>query len=359
MRKNLFFIFINLLVALSVGGQSVTRLLATSPFDNTLVVFDTATYATITTKTMPFSLGTYQGINGLARKPSTGVFYAVVNNGSGTRYLATLNPVNGSLTSIGSLGDNFSQLTFNGNGTLLGVTGAGASNPCKVYRINVNNASKSLAGTGTVVTSYGQIICYNPVDNRVYHWSGGSPTFNSYDTSFTSAPVNLTITAGNEVVGAVYKTGGIFVTHDFNGNILKTRSTGSSTVSLNYTSHYFKGLAYITCSRSITPSLPVACSNTTVSAITLTMSGTAGATYQWYKNNVAISGATLNTITTPTTAFGYYKCMINDGCGQDSLAPGVTFTTAPPPVVSITGGTFACPPTATVQLVGSSGGTSQ
>ena len=151
-------------------AQSITRLLVVSNFDNTLRIMDTATYAQIATKTMTFSGGSFQGLHGLAMKPSTGVFYSVVNNGSGTRYLASVNPATGSVSSIGTLGDNFSHITFNGNSTLLGVTGSGASTANTVFRINTTNAAKT--SVASINNVYGQVICYNPLDNKVYHWTG-------------------------------------------------------------------------------------------------------------------------------------------------------------------------------------------
>ncbi len=353
MKKFILLLFT--VLSISIQSQSITRLLVVSNFDNTLRVLDTATYAQIASKTMTFSLGSFQGIHGLAKKPSTGVFYGVVNNGSGARYLASINPVTGSITSIGLLGDSFSQLTFNGNSTLLGVTGSGASVPNTVYRINTSNAAKS--SVAQLNNLYGQVICYNPSDNRVYHWTGGnSVTFNSYDTSFASS-TNITIGASSsEVTSAVYKTGGLFTTSDWDLNYRKIRATGGSTVYTYYggASYYPKGMAYITCPRSITTG--TYCANR--APVTLTMSGTPGATYQWFKNNVAIVGATLVSLPTATSGVGYYKCRISDGCGTDSLAAGITVSVVPVPTVAVSGSTLLCSGL-TLTLTGSSGGTSQ
>lgn len=349
--KKIFIFLILLLSTTLTKAQSVTRLLAASPFDDVLRVLDTNSYAQITTKTLTTSIGTVNGITGLAKKPSTGVYYVIMNV-SGTRYLGSLNPLTGGITSIGSLGDNFSQLTFNGYSTMLGITGTGANTPNTVYRINPLNANKT--AIQTINGSYGQVICYNPNDNKVYHWTGGSPyTYKSWDTLFTTSTNITPAVNSSEVMGAVYKTNNSFVTYDWDQNFRKVHTTGASVILNNFTTQSMKGLAYITCSRTITASSASVCTN---GQVTFTMSGTPGATYQWYKNNVLINGATNSTLS--AISGGYFKCRINDGCGQDSLAPGKNIFILSTPSVAITGNTVACSGQ-TLQLVGSSGGTSQ
>jgi len=84
---------------------------------------------------------TVVGINGLAKHPSNGTIYAVVGVSGGPRRLATLDPATGVLTDIGSLGDNFSQITFDPAGTLFGVTGDGATVPETLFQINPADAT--------------------------------------------------------------------------------------------------------------------------------------------------------------------------------------------------------------------------
>lgn len=350
MKKLLYSILFCNVLALNGYSQSVTRLLATSPNDDQLRILDTSNYSLIVARTMSLSSGTFNGSNGLARKPTNGIFYMVVKTGT-SRYLSTLNPITGSVTIIGDLQDNFAQITFNGNNTLLGVTGTGATNPNAVYRINVVNANKTFINN--VNGAFGQAICYNPTNNKVYQWTGGYPyQYTRYDTTFVSSsnvpPVNSTY----EVTGAVYKSNGKFVTFDLSNDFLKTDTVGNNDNVGTY-NQVLKGLAYITCSRTITASSPSVCAN---SAVTLSMSSTPGATMQWYKNNVAVAGATNATLA--SIGPGYFKCMIEDGCGMDSLAAGKNIILLPTPVVSITGTNTICQGAST-QLVGSSGGASQ
>ena len=351
MKKVLFTLSL-LAFIVSAQAQSVTRLLAVSPFDDILRVLDTNTYVQLHTVTLTAS-SSVNGCTGLARRNSTGIFYAVVNT-NGSRYLATLNPITGSLTLVGNLGDNFAQITFNGNNTLLGVTGIGASTPSTVYRINVNNANKSMVQT--IPGLYGQVICYNPSNNKVYHWTGGYPNaMRRFDTTFTTSSTITVANNSGEVMGAVYKTGSKMISYDWDQNFLRRDTTGNNPTLAAFATQPLKGLAYITCSRTITASTATVCgANGTV---TFTMSGTPGAQYQWFKNNQPLSGATSSTLA--GIGGGYYKCLITDGCGIDSLAAGKNIVVGSVPVVSITGsGTSICPGQS-VSLVGSSGGASQ
>ena len=87
------------------------------------------------------------------------------------------------------------------------------------------------------------------------------------------------------------------------------------------------------------------------------LTGTSGGTSQWYKNGVAISGATTPTYTA-TTAGVYNMIKTNlSGC-FDSAAVGKTITLNPLPIVTLTGSSSICPGSSTL-LTGSSGGTSQ
>ena len=351
MKKVTLFLAI-LALTFGANAQSVTRLLAVSPFDDVLRVLDTNTYVQLNTITMTAS-STINGCTGLARRNSTGIFYAVVNT-NGSRYLATLNPITGSLTMVGNLGDNFSQITFNGNNTLLGITGVGASNPSTVYRINVNNANKTTIQS--IPGNYGQVICYNPSNNKVYQWTGGYPnTMRRYDTTFTTVSTLTVTNNSGEVMGAVYKTGSKMISYDWDQNFLRRDTTGNNPLLASFATQPLKGLAYITCSRTITASSGTVCGNN--GTVTFTMSGTPGAQYQWYKNNQILTGATSATLA--GIGGGYYKCRITDGCGIDSLAPGKNIVVGSVPVVTITGSGTAICPGQTVSLLGSSGGSSQ
>lgn len=352
MKKNYLLMAIGLLSVFGYKAQSITRLLATSPFDDILRVLDTNSYATLASKTMVFSNSNFSvsGCTGLARNPVTGLFYIIAKNGLG-RHLGILNPLTGSITSQGILGDNFSHLTFNGNNTLLGCTGDGAAVPETAYRINMASAASSsinFMGAGTD----GEVICYLPINNKVYHWSGNITVFyEKYDTNFVTV-TNLSVGSyTKEVFGAVYKTNGKFLITNTSSQFRLVDTVGNFSPTITTYTQDLKGIAYITCPRIITGNLSVCPGSNTK----LSMS-TGGDAYQWFLNNVAITGAISNTYA--ATSIGYYKCMITDGCGTDSTANGVVVQAGNLPVVSISGNSIVCAGK-TGTLTGSSGGTSQ
>ena len=86
--------------------------------------------------------------NGLATDPTTGTIYAILQLASNTgknRTLATINPTTLVATKIGTLGqDGMADLAFLANGTLVGVTGDGATNPETLYSINTLTAATTL-----------------------------------------------------------------------------------------------------------------------------------------------------------------------------------------------------------------------
>jgi hypothetical protein len=78
----------------------------------------------------------------LAAQPATGVLFAVIQTTVGGRRLVTIEPVTGVATQIGTLATQISTLAFKADGTLLGVSGDGAtSNPETLYSISTSTAA--------------------------------------------------------------------------------------------------------------------------------------------------------------------------------------------------------------------------
>jgi hypothetical protein len=346
------------LTSTSVFSQSITRLVGASPFQDSLWVFDTTNFAAIRRMApTPSSGGSITGITGIAEHPATGALYVICKQSATSgRTLGTLNLLTGVVTIIGNLGDNFSSITFNGNNTLLGVTGDGATVPETVYRINTGNASTSLLralGNGLD----GEVICYNPTDNMVYHWSGnGTVVFEKFDTSgVTVTNIPIIGTTNGETFGMVHLSGNTFIGSNISSRFQRWDANG--TVGAQYgntTPDDIRGTALITCQRVISGTLTFCAGDSTL----LTMSA-GGSSYQWYRNNVLIAGATSQTYY--ATQPGWYNCMIDDMCsvsGGDSLATGVSVQQLNLPVVTLSGNSTICAGDSTL-LTGTSGGTSQ
>ncbi len=84
------------------------------------------------------------GCNGLSRHPTSGVFYAILNNATfppEARPLVTVNMGSGVCTLIGDTGDAVAGITFAPDGTLYAVTGDGASTPSTLWSVNTSNGA--------------------------------------------------------------------------------------------------------------------------------------------------------------------------------------------------------------------------
>lgn len=124
---------------------------------------------------------------GLAAHPATNQLWAVlrtqsVAGGPRVNQLVTLDPLTGSATLIGDLSDNFAGIAFRSDGTLIGVTGDGASAPESLFSISTINASSNFLfalGNG----DDGEAIAMHP-NGLMYHASGlgdGTEFFESVD----------------------------------------------------------------------------------------------------------------------------------------------------------------------------------
>ncbi len=179
-----------------------------SPFQDSVWTIDTSINYSIIERRAPFLSGfTITGVNGAAKNPVTGIIYAIVKvSGVSGRILCTFNPANATMTQIGNLGDNFSSITFSPSGQLFGVTGDGATVKETLYEINPVDGSKTLL-TALGNGADGEVICYNPDDNMIYHWSGNGTVV--YEKILSIAPYTVTNipiigTTNGETFGAAY-----------------------------------------------------------------------------------------------------------------------------------------------------------
>jgi hypothetical protein len=342
-----------LLTSFISKGQTITRLVGASPFQDSLWVMDTVNFTTVHRRLSPVMTGsTITGITGLTKHPGSGRIWVIckVSGLANGRILGKYNLLTNSVTPVGDLGDKFSSITFKGD-TLFGVTGNGATVPETLYRIDTTNASKTLAvalGNG----ADGEIICYNPSDNFIYHWSGNSSAV-TFEKIQSFAPYTITsiVTATTgETFGAVNVGPTRFITSNINSSFNRYTSTGVTTASFGSTPDDLRGLAIVNCSRVIAGNTAYCVGDSTQ------LTASAGTSYQWFKNGVAIPSAT-NQIYF-AKSIGKYNCRLSDMCGLDSGAVGVTISQNALPIVSISGPTTVCSGN-TITLTASGGGTSQ
>jgi hypothetical protein len=309
-----------------VGASS-----GTSSFQDSLWTINQADY-TVATRLQPTLAGfSISGITGMATNPMSGTVYAIVRlTGPSSRKLVTIDPNTAVCTLIGDLGAKFASLAFNANGTLYGVTGQGAAPANTLYTINTANANTTFVATlAPIGDGQGQILCFNPDDNKFYHWSGnGTVGWERFDTAYTTIEtLSYTGFPGGETFGSVYVGGGNFIMSNISGYLYNWDTAGNIGANLGFMPDDLRGLLHRTTTSTISTS--VATAICTGNAITLTVTGGVG-NYQWYMDGTAITGETNATYT--TTAAGHYNCVYTDNLNiTDSTTPGIIVTLLPLP----------------------------
>ncbi|MBK7425633.1 MAG: T9SS type A sorting domain-containing protein [Saprospiraceae bacterium] len=221
-----------------------------SPFQDSLWVIDTINSFEIITRAAPFIQGfTVTGINGASMNPINDSIYVICKvSGVSGRVLGTIDVETFEITTKGNLGDNFSSITFAPDGTLYGVTGDGASVPESLYEIDPSNASKTLL-TALGNGADGEVICYNPDDNHIYHWSGNST--NVYEKINAVPPYTVTgipgSYTGGEVFGAAYVGNGRFLTSNISSAFSYYEVAGMQSAIFGSNPDDLRGLPFINC----------------------------------------------------------------------------------------------------------------
>lgn len=222
-----------------------------SPFQDSVWTVDTTLSFAITERRAPTLSGfTVTGVNSGATHPLTGAIYVIAKvSGVSGRVLCIFNPADATLTSVGNLGDNFSSITFSPTGQLFGVTGDGASVPETLYDIDPANAAKTLL-TGLGNGADGEVICYNPDDNMIYHWSGnGTVVFEKVlpvaPYTVTGIPINGA-TSG-ETFGAAYVGNGKFLISNISSAFNYIKTDGTWSPAFGSLPDDFRGLPFLRC----------------------------------------------------------------------------------------------------------------
>jgi len=157
------------------GGSSATVPLKVYEINKT--AFSTTNTAVISSVTMTGLGFTATGVNGLARDPTDGTFYGVAKDQANAtnRRLISINPVTGVAVDIGGMGNKFTTLGINGDGTLRTITGLGAAIPLQFHSVDKTTGQTTLLCTFVppVVTTVGS-FAFNSKDGNMYWLYGFS-----------------------------------------------------------------------------------------------------------------------------------------------------------------------------------------
>ncbi|MEZ4362381.1 MAG: EGF domain-containing protein [Kofleriaceae bacterium] len=193
----------------SEGSYQCRGLFAPSPFANRVLRLDPTTFEVLETLSPTFDAEMVGGATSFTEHPVTGALLAVVKVGSG-RKLATFDAEAQTYSNGVALTDRFSSIAFDGGGQLFGVTGDGATNRETLYRLDPTTGDATLVralGTG----ADGEVIQWNPDDGKLYHWSGGTSSFEAITMAEPYEVTPLSSSFTREVFGARWDA----AAHDF------------------------------------------------------------------------------------------------------------------------------------------------
>ena len=247
------------------AGPSVGDLLAIERNGLSLHTISPTDGSVISTVTISLTGETIEGGTGLAVDPTTGTLYALLKiDGDNDRVLVTIDPATGVATLVGSVGFGFAGIAFDNTGTLFGVTGDADFKPIpgeQFFFIDKTTGIPTLLcdlGNG----SAGENIVFNPLDGKMYHFSGrGTQVFETIDdTSGVTCGVTDIPLSGDfldkEPTGMVFSIpDGLFFVSTTVGKTFNSLTTGGFATELGDTvgvsDDVFKGLAIL-----VPPPLP-------------------------------------------------------------------------------------------------------
>jgi hypothetical protein len=211
----------------TAGSHTCDGLFAVEPFDGVLARLDPKTYRLLDLVALR-STGAVTGVTAMARHPVTGTVYVVAKvRGVPGRAFGALDLATGAITVIASI-DRFSSLAFVPDGTLYGVTGAGASVAKTLYTIDTTTGTTSLVGA-LGHGADGEVICYDSDAALMVHWTGdGSSLMESFPLAVPLVVTGVSpgISGLGEVFGCQYAGNHGFLVYDINNHVRLVTSDG-------------------------------------------------------------------------------------------------------------------------------------
>jgi hypothetical protein len=344
----------------SVNAQTyppVSYLWGASPFQDSLWSIDTTTLQVVNRVAPSLAGFTITGITGMAFDPCGGQTYVIMKvSGVTGRVLGTIQLETGVCTQVGNLGDNFSSIIFDRTGQLFGVTGNGAIVPETFYSIDKATAAKTLLtpfGNG----ADGEIICYDPVHDMFYHWSGNGTVI--YEKFANVAPYTIipisTGGASGETFGAMYVGPDKFLISNIAGSFNYVDTLGTYTSTFGSNPDDLRGLVMPPSFAANTDTVCAGVDPVTIGADAVNLYSVI---YNWGDGSIdtVVSAGATHTYAAP----GAYtiSASLYTGYCSPSVYWSTTIQVNNIPSVALSGNTVICP-NDSVLLTGSSGGTSQ
>lgn len=337
-----------------------------SPFQDSLWSFDvTQPGFPVVNRFGPTLAGfTITGMNGLAMDPCTYETYIIMKvSGVTGRVLGKIDLATGVCTQVGNLGDNFSSITFREDGQLFGVTGNGATVPETMYLIDKTNGTKTLA-TALGAGADGEVICYNPDDDFIYHWSGNSTVV--FEKILSVAPYTVTNipiigTTTGETFGAFYAGSNQFIISNISSSFNRVTTAGNWSAPFGANPDDIRGTVMPPSFAANDDTLCARYDTVTVGGIGLHIH----ASYYHWGDGTIDTIAETDSFTVRTSIQHVYanggnyrlNVLLDNGTCSDTIW-GKNIVVRNLPAVALSGLTGICPG-GTVTLTGTSGGSSQ
>jgi hypothetical protein len=348
-------------------------IITSEPANQTVNPGQTATFNVTATGAGPLTYQWFKG--GAAIGGATSSTYttpATVSGDSGSLFTVTVTNAGGTVTSTpATLTVNTaptittppaSQTVTVGLTATFSVTATGTAPLTYQWFKNgtaIGGATSSTYTTpATVIGDSGSLFTVT-VTNTAGSATGGPATLTvNTAPTITTPPANQTVNAGQTAVFSVIASGPGTLTYQWykNGTLIagatSTTYTTPATVSGDSGSHFTVtvtnstgsvtgGPATLTVNTAPTITTPPA--NQTVTAgqtatFSVTASGTAPLTYQWYKNGTAIGGATSSTYTTPATVSSdsgsLFTVTVTNSAGAATGGPATLTVNTPPTITT-------------------------
>jgi len=193
--------------------------------------------------------------------------------------------------------------------------------------VTANSFDPSVAGVGTFTLTYNYTDlngCSNSATSAITVDPAGTVTIsvipgmcvNASPVTLSGSPSGGTF-SGTGVVGNTFNpalagVGTFTITYTYSGSACLTNTTATTTVTVTPQP-----------SVVVVPSPPNGCSSSYIDSVTLTANPSGLTSYQWYRNGVAISGATNSTYTAIVSGWYNVLAMLN-GCPSDSGNTGLS-----------------------------------
>jgi hypothetical protein len=343
--------------------------ITTPPASQTVTAGQTASFSVVAAGIGPLTYQWYKG--GAAIAGATSTTYATpatVIGDSGSLFTVTVTNAGGSVTSAPATltvdtaptitSQPVSQTVTAGQTAAFSVTAAGTGPLTYQWYKNgtaIGGATSTTYTTPATVSGDSGSLFTVTVTNAVGTATStpATLTVNSPPT-ITTPPANETVNAGQTASFSVTASGTGTLTYQWykNGTAISgatsTTYTTPATVSGDSGSHFTVSVtnssgtvtsapATLTVNSAPTITTPPASITVTVgqtASFSVTASGTAPLTYQWYKNGTAIAGATSTTYTTPATVAGdsgslFTVTVTNTAGSVTSSAATLTVNSAP------------------------------